>query len=86
MHRLAIRVSKPGPPTRLLVHQISVTEIFSRVLEMQTMIITLLDNFEFSLPPQNEKTKIRRRPTHLMVPMVDGRKGAWMGLLVKRMN
>ncbi|KAH9989045.1 cytochrome P450 [Russula compacta] len=58
----------------------------SSVLEMQTMIITLLDNFEFSLPPQNEETKIRRRPTHLMVPMVDGRKGAWMGLLVKRVN
>ncbi|KAI0306242.1 cytochrome P450 [Multifurca ochricompacta] len=56
------------------------------VLEMQILITTLLENFEFSLPPQNEKTKIYRKPSHVMMPMADGEKGAWMGLRVKPIN
>ncbi|KAI9430949.1 cytochrome P450 [Lactarius psammicola] len=53
------------------------------VLEMQIIILTLLENFEFSLPPQNEKTKIYRKPSHIMLPMAKGQKGYWMGLLIK---
>jgi len=53
------------------------------VLEMQVIILALLEKFEFSLPPQNEKTKIYRKPCHLMMPMAKGEKGVWMGLLIK---
>ncbi|KAF8260788.1 cytochrome P450 [Lactarius quietus] len=53
------------------------------VLEMQVMIVALLENFEVSLPPQNEKTKIYRKPSQIMIPMAKGEKGAWMGLLIK---
>jgi len=56
------------------------------VLEMQVVILTLLENFEFSLPPQNEKTKIYRKPGHAMMPMAKGERGVWMGLLIKPVN
>jgi len=56
------------------------------VFEMQVIILALLENFEFSLPPQNEKTKIYRKPTQLMMPMAQGEKGVWMGLLIKPVN
>jgi len=56
------------------------------VLEMQTIILALLENFEFSLPPQNEKTKIYRKPSLLMLPLAEGETGAWMGLLIKPLN
>lgn len=54
------------------------------VLEMQTMLATLLENFEFALPDNADEMKILRMPTGMMVPMVDGqpRLGAWMGLKV----
>jgi hypothetical protein len=84
MHRLAVFVSAFST-TRFLYSAlyISVTETFHRVLQMQIMIITLLENFEFALPPQDERTKIHRKPTAVMMPMAKGHKGAWMGLLVK---
>ncbi|KAI0263458.1 cytochrome P450 [Gloeopeniophorella convolvens] len=56
------------------------------VLEMQAIATTLLENFEFSLPPQDERTRIRRMPTHIMMPMAAGEKGAWMGLFIKPLN
>ncbi|KAH9025548.1 cytochrome P450 [Lactarius hengduanensis] len=56
------------------------------VLEMQIIILALVENFEFSLPPQNEKTRIYRRPTHVMMPMREGQKGTWMGLHIKPLN
>ncbi|KAH9011066.1 cytochrome P450 [Lactarius hengduanensis] len=56
------------------------------VLEMQIIILALVENFEISLPPQNEKTRIYRRPTHVMVPMREGQKGTWMGLHIKPLN
>ncbi|KAH9066231.1 cytochrome P450 [Lactarius vividus] len=56
------------------------------VLEMQTIIVTLLENFEFSLPPQTEKTRIYRKRFGLMAPVVKGRTGAWMGLVVKSLE
>jgi len=48
---------------------------------MQVIIITLLENFEFSFPPQTEK--IYRKPGVVMSPSVEGRQGAWIGLVVK---
>ncbi|KZV64464.1 cytochrome P450 [Peniophora sp. CONT] len=50
------------------------------VLEMQAIAATLIENFEFSLPPQTEENIIRRRPSGLMAPMADGHPGIWMGL------
>lgn len=54
-----------------------------RVLEMQLIAVTLIEKFEFSLPPQSEKTRIYRKPVGLMLPMTEGEAGAWMGLVVK---
>jgi hypothetical protein len=57
-----------------------------RVLEMQILIVTLVENFELSLPPQTEKARIYRTPIGLMVPMAEDRRGAWMGLVVKSLE
>ncbi|KAH9071071.1 cytochrome P450, partial [Lactarius deliciosus] len=41
------------------------------IIEMQVIAATLLENFEFSLPPQTAE-HIIRKPVVLMVPMVEG--------------
>ncbi|KAI9446021.1 cytochrome P450 [Lactarius indigo] len=56
------------------------------ILEMQTIIITLLENFEFSLPPQTDKTRIYRKPGGLMRPTLESRREVWMGLVVKSLE
>lgn len=53
---------------------------------MQILIVTLVENFKFSLPPQTEKTRIYRTPIGLMVPMAEDRRGAWMGLVVESLE
>jgi hypothetical protein len=53
---------------------------------MQVIATTLIENFEFSLPPQNEKNRIYRKPTGLMMPMAEAGLGAWMGLVVKSVD
>ncbi|KAI0030594.1 cytochrome P450 [Vararia minispora EC-137] len=53
------------------------------IIEMQAIAAKLVENFEFALPPQTEKTKIKRKPAGLMAPMADGYRGIWMGLRVK---
>ena len=53
---------------------------------MQIIIVTLVENFELTLPPQTEKTRIYGKPYGLMVPMVKGRQGAWMGLGVRSLE
>ena len=53
------------------------------IIEMQAIAATLLENFEFSLPPQTAKTIITRKPLVLMVPMVEGIQYPWMGLKVR---
>ena len=50
---------------------------------MQAIAATLLESFEFSLPPQIDENIIRRKPSNLMAPMADGHEGVWMGLKVK---
>jgi hypothetical protein len=62
------------------------TKNLPRVIEMQIIAVALLENFEFSLPPQNEKTRIYRRARGLMIPMVKGNPGAWMGLVIKSID
>jgi len=56
------------------------------VIEMQIILVTLLEKFEFSLPPQNEKTRIYRKPSSLMSPMAKGSPGGWMGLVIKSVD
>ncbi|KAI0263459.1 cytochrome P450 [Gloeopeniophorella convolvens] len=56
------------------------------IVEMQVVIATILENFDIQLPVQNEKTHIYRKPSHAMLPMVEGEKGAWMGLHLKPLN
>jgi len=56
------------------------------VIEMQAIAATLIEKFEFELPPQTEKTRIIRKPTGLMVPMAEGYLGVWMGLRVKSLT
>jgi hypothetical protein len=53
------------------------------IIEMQAIAATLLENFDFSLPPQTAKTFITRKPLVLMVPMVEGNEYPWMGLKVR---
>lgn len=53
------------------------------MMEMQAIAATLLENFDFSLPPQTSETHIIRKPLVLMVPMVESRMYPWMGLKVR---
>ena len=53
------------------------------IIEMQVIAATLLENFEFGLPPQTPETHIIRKPLVLMVPMAEGRQYPWMGLRVR---
>jgi hypothetical protein len=57
-------------------------------LEILIVIVTLLKHFEFSLPTDGEEPppRIYRRPSGLMMPMVEGQMGAWMGLIIKPIN
>ncbi|KAI0259409.1 cytochrome P450 [Gloeopeniophorella convolvens] len=56
------------------------------VLEMLVIIATLLEHFEFTLPPQSEATRVQRKPTVVMMPMAAGHPGAWMGLVVRPLH
>ena len=83
LHWMAIRVS-------LLIdiffrRCLLTTSVLDRILEMQVIIVTLLENFEFSLPP---KTRVYRKPqaVGLMAPSVEGRLGAWLDLVVKSLE
>jgi hypothetical protein len=56
---------------------------------MLVIVATLVKHFEFSLPADDEKkekgtrARICRKPSVIMMPMVEGEIGAWMGLVVK---
>ena len=75
--------------SRKFAATVSLNLVFTRVdrvIEMQAIAAVLLENFEFSVPEQTEKNKIKRKPANLMSPMVDGQRGPWMGLHVKSVN
>jgi len=56
---------------------------------MLVIIATLVKHFEFSLPAdangekKGRPARIFRKPSVIMMPMVEGEIGAWMGLVVK---
>ncbi|KZV64469.1 cytochrome P450 [Peniophora sp. CONT] len=56
------------------------------ILEMQAIAATLVEKFEFALPPQVKENAVKRMPTLLMVPMAEGHPGIWMGLKVRVAN
>jgi len=56
------------------------------VIEIQIIAAILLENFEFSLPPPSEMTRIYRRARGMMIPMVKGNRGTWMGLFIKSID
>jgi len=62
------------------------TNYHRSVLELLVLATTLLEHFEFSLPPQSEKTRIYRKPSAIMSPMTEGQAGAWMGLAIKALK
>ncbi|KZV71385.1 cytochrome P450 [Peniophora sp. CONT] len=54
------------------------------VIEMQAIAATLIENFEFGLPPQTKENIIQGKPNvGVMAPMAEGHPGVWMGLKVK---
>ncbi|EIM87080.1 cytochrome P450 [Stereum hirsutum FP-91666 SS1] len=57
-----------------------------RVLEMQTILAGLLENFHFALPDNAKEMQILRKPAGVMLPMVKDHLelpvGSWMGLKV----
>ncbi|KAI0269015.1 cytochrome P450 [Russula aff. rugulosa BPL654] len=53
------------------------------IIEMLAIAAILLENFEFSLPPQTPETRITRKPLVLMVPMAKSHMYPWMGLKVR---
>lgn len=59
------------------------------VLEMLVIVATLVNHFEFSLPPEREggmTPRVCRKPTVIMMPMAEGHVGPWMGLIVKPLH
>jgi hypothetical protein len=53
---------------------------------MLILIMTLLENFEFSIPPEHEKKRIYHKPSTVMLPMTENEPGDWMGLVVKALK
>ncbi|KAI0088171.1 PAH-inducible cytochrome P450 monooxygenase PC-PAH 1 [Irpex rosettiformis] len=55
------------------------------LIEMQAIIVALVENFEFAVPPKEQNTEVVRKPLGLMSPMVKGRQseGVLMPLIVK---
>ncbi|TFY83783.1 hypothetical protein EWM64_g229 [Hericium alpestre] len=52
------------------------------VIELQAIVSTLLENFEFSMPEGDKQKTIMRKPSGIMLPLVEGYHGSWMGLQV----
>ena len=50
---------------------------------MQAIAATLIENFIFALPPDYNEKRVKRVPSGVMAPMIDGYPGVWMGLKVK---
>lgn len=52
---------------------------------MQAILVALIEDFEFSVPPQESNIEIVRKPLGIMTPMIKSRlnEGALMPLIVK---
>lgn len=53
------------------------------VIELQAILASVLEKFEFAMPPDADKHPVCRKPTLVMTPIVDGHRGTWLGLSVK---
>ncbi|KZV76310.1 cytochrome P450 [Peniophora sp. CONT] len=53
------------------------------VIEAQAIAATLIESFEFALPPQTKENIVHRKPTVIMAPTTESHPGGWLGLKVK---
>ncbi|VDB83977.1 unnamed protein product [Peniophora sp. CBMAI 1063] len=53
------------------------------IIEIQAIAATLIENYEFALPPQTKENAVRRMPTVIMAPATDAHPEGWLGLKVK---
>lgn len=64
---------------------------------MLVIVTTIVKHFEISLPQETvtdsggkttttTQTRICRKPSVIMMPMVEGQIGAWMGLVLKPLD
>ena len=55
------------------------------LIEMQAIIVALIEDFEFSMPPKECNIEIVRKPLGIMSPMIKSRlnEGVLMPLIVK---
>ena len=53
------------------------------VIELQSILASLIENFEFTVPSDMVKNPVMRKPSSAMTPIVEGHRGAWMGLKVR---
>ncbi|KAI0032300.1 cytochrome P450 [Vararia minispora EC-137] len=53
------------------------------VIEMQTIAIALLENFQFTVPPEPKDRVILRKPATVMSPMNEHHQGSWLGLSMR---
>ena len=62
----------------------------NRLIEMQAILVALIEEFEFSLPPtgKDEDIEILRTPVGIMSPTIKGRPndGVQMPLIVKKVT
>ncbi|KAH9958826.1 cytochrome P450 [Russula dissimulans] len=61
------------------------------VLEMLVIVTTMVKHFKLSLPPAesaraDKQLRICRKPSVIMMPMVEGKLGVWMGLIIKPLD
>ena len=57
--------------------------LLSSVIELQAILASVLEKFEFAMPPDADKHPVCRKPTLVMTPIVEGHRGTWLGLTVK---
>ena len=55
------------------------------VIELQSILVNLLENFELTMPPDSDKNPILRKPAQGMAPVIEGHNGPALGLKVKRL-
>ncbi|KZV76320.1 cytochrome P450 [Peniophora sp. CONT] len=53
------------------------------VIELQAIAATLIESFEFALPPQTKDNIIQRKPSGIMAPATEAHPNGWLGLKVK---
>ena len=62
---------------------LTIPALLSSVIELQAILASVLEKFEFAMPPDADKHPVCRKPTLVMTPIVDGHRGTWLGLTIK---